>query len=519
MAESRFIFDSADEAATARLAAWLGAALDAPALIFLNGDLGAGKTAFARGFIRALHGQETQVPSPTFALVQPYDGPPAILHADLYRLGAAEELDELGIMDALADHICLIEWAQNGAGILPAPDINIHLAANDAPTGEKSADDAKTDNESRIITLTAAPQICAQIEKAAARDAALSAFLAATDWHAARRAPLAGDASTRRYERLHLEQAPKPQSAVLMDWQKTPDGPAVYDGKPYSQVAHLAEAMPRFADMVGWLRQSGLAAPQLYALDRDAGFALLEDFGDRTIAANSGLDKAVFYFEAVETLLHLHAQEPPDFLPAYDGAVQAIEASLFTDWYLPYCGITPSEAAKAEWHEIWQELGASLMDVPPVTVLRDYHCVNLIWRDHAQARHRIGLIDVQDALQGHAAYDLASLLYDARLDVAAPHRDAALAHYLTRRFGDDKKARARFGEALAICTMQRNLKIAGIFIRLAQRDAKPAYLAHMPRIIGYLKAQLEVPCLKPVADWLHAHAPHALNPSILDRDA
>jgi tRNA threonylcarbamoyl adenosine modification protein YjeE len=508
MAESRFSFDSADEAATARLAAWLGAELDKPVLIFLNGDLGAGKTAFARGFIRALHGQNTQVPSPTFVLVQPYEAEAAlpILHADLYRLGAPEELDELGIIDALADHICLIEWAQNGSGILPQADIDIHLEAT---------------KYGRAITISAAPHLCAQLDKAATRDAALEAFLATTDWADAQRAPLAGDASTRRYERLQSNTAESTNTdkpAVLMDWQAAPDGPPVYDGKPYSQLAHLAEAMPRFADMVTWLRAHGLAAPQLYALDRAAGFALLEDFGDRTLAAEARFDKpldqTVFYFEAVETLLHLHAQDAPDFLPAYDGAVQAIETSLFTDWYLPYCGVTPDATAKAEWRAIWQTLGDDLAATNQVAVLRDYHSVNLIWRDQAQARHRIGLIDVQDALKGHAAYDLASLIYDARIDVAESRRDAALAHYLTRRFGDDQKARDDFTAALAICAMQRNLKIAGIFIRLAQRDGKPSYLGHMPRIIAYLRTHLDAPALKPVADWLVAHAPHALEPQI-----
>jgi aminoglycoside/choline kinase family phosphotransferase len=168
-----------------------------------------------------------------------------------------------------------------------------------------------------------------------------------------------------------------PKPAVLMDWQAAPDGPPVYDGKPYSQLAHLAEAMPRFADMVTWLRAHGLAAPQLYALDRAAGFALLEDFGDRTLAAEARFDKpldqTVFYFEAVETLLHLHAQDAPDFLPAYDGAVQAIETSLFTDWYLPYCGVTPDATAKAEWRAIWQKLGDDLAATNQVAVLRDYH--------------------------------------------------------------------------------------------------------------------------------------------------
>ena len=154
--------------------------------------------------------------------------------------------------------------------------------------------------------------ICAALGKTAARDAALTDFLSNTDWRAADRMPLAGDASTRRYERLVSATDNKTglmdmdSSAVLMDWQAMPDGPPVYDGKPYSQIAHLAEAMPRFADMVNWLRDVGMAAPQLYACDRAQGFAVLEDFGDRHLAAaETGIepiDRAVFYYEAVENL-------------------------------------------------------------------------------------------------------------------------------------------------------------------------------------------------------------------------
>lgn len=496
MAEPKHSFDfvAADEAATLRCAAWLAAALPSAALVFLEGDLGAGKTAFARGLIRALHGQNIQVPSPTFTLVQPYEGVPNILHADLYRLGAAEEIDELGLVDALDSHICLIEWAEKAETLLPAAHVTIALSMHES------------DDAARRLHISAAPNIITALEAASARDARLQKFLADTPWRDATRAPLAGDASTRRYERLHLGD----KKAVLMDWAAAPDGPAVYDGKPYSQVAHLAEAMPQFADMVNWLHAAGLAAPTLYALDRDAGFALLEDFGDRVITRNDKIDRAIFYYEAVENLLHLHAQEAADFLPAYDGSVQAVEASLFTDWFLPARGVTPDPKAKAEWHALWQKLGDDLMQDKPVSVLRDYHSVNLIWRPNAQARHRIGVIDVQDALKGHAAYDLASLLYDARINVDETHRQTGLEHYLARRFGDDEKARNDFEAALAICTVQRNLKIAGIFVRLAERDAKTGYLKHVPRIIDYINAHIEAPALAPVRAWLARYAPHVL---------
>jgi tRNA threonylcarbamoyl adenosine modification protein YjeE len=501
MAEQNYSFDfvAADEAATLRCAAWVAAALPSAALVFLDGDLGAGKTAFARGLIRALHGQNIEVPSPTFTLVQPYEGVPDILHADLYRLGAAEEIDELGLTDALDSHICLIEWAEKAQSLLPAPNVTIALSLHEK------------DNAARRLHISAPAHIIAALEAASARDAQLQKFLATTPWRDATRAPLAGDASTRRYERLHLGA----KKAVLMDWAAAPDGPAVYDGKPYSQVAHLAEAMPQFADMVTWLRAAGLAAPTLYALDGDAGFALLQDFGDRIITRDREIDRAIFYYEAVENLLHLHAQDAADFLPAYDGSVQAVEASLFTDWFLPARGVTPDAKAKAEWHALWQKLGDDLigddlMGDKPVVVLRDYHSVNLIWRNNAQARHRIGVIDVQDALKGHAAYDLASLLYDARIDVDETHRQTGLEHYLARRFGDDKKARNDFETALAICTVQRNLKIAGIFVRLAERDAKTGYLKHVPRIIAYINAHIDAPALAPVRDWLARYAPHVL---------
>ncbi|MGB1987030.1 MAG: tRNA (adenosine(37)-N6)-threonylcarbamoyltransferase complex ATPase subunit type 1 TsaE [Parvibaculales bacterium] len=499
MAEKSFTYDSVDEAASARVAGWLAAALDGPCLIFLHGDLGVGKTAFARGFIRTICGQAMQVPSPSFALVQPYDATLPIWHADLYRLTEPEEIDELGLLEALDDNICLIEWPQNGADVLPEADI--HVTLDMAAHG-------------RHITIQADETICAALGKSAQRDAALSAFLSGTPWHDADRLPLAGDASTRRYERLIKARADgHAESAVLMDWQAMPDGPPVYDGKPYSQIAHLAEAMPRFADMVNWLRAIGLAAPTLYACDRAQGFALLQDFGDRHLAAplaDETPERAVFYYEAIENLLHLHAHAPPDFLSAYDGGVQAVEASLFTDWFLPYRGIEIDAAAQKQWHDIWCRLGDELMKTDKVTVLRDYHSVNLIWRDKAQAKQRIGLIDVQDALKGHAAYDVASLVCDARINVSAAHQETMLAHYLDKRFGDNAAARQAFTDAFAIACVQRNLKIAGIFIRLAERDGKPAYLAHLPRIIGYLKTYLDAPVLQPVAAWLAQYAPHAL---------
>lgn len=483
-------FVAADEAATLRCAAWLAHAAAPGFFISLVGDLGAGKTAFARGFIQAKCGAAQIVPSPTFTLVQPYEeAVPTIWHADLYRLADASEIEELGLLDALATHICLVEWADKADGYLPLPDVRVGLH--------------DMGGTARRIDISAPPEVIDALRAAMARDALLADFIAAAGWSEAQRAALAGDASTRRYERLSL---PQGDSAILMDWAKGPDGPPIYDGQPYSRVAHLAEAMPAFCHMVDWLRQNGLAAPALLARDEAAGFALLQDFGDRHIAADADIDRAVFYREAVETLLHLHARPAAPHIAVYDGTVQATEASLFLDWYLPWRHVHPDAEARAKFMAFWQATGEALAADDTVTVLRDYHSVNLLWRGAAQARFRIGLIDVQDALQGHAAYDLASLLCDARVDVEPSHHDAGLAHYCDTRFGTDKKARDAFEAAYAICAVQRNLKIAGIFIRLAQRDKKPGYLRHMPRILSYLKTHLQHPALRDMAAWVDIYA-------------
>lgn len=498
MAETthEFSFVAADEAATLRCAAWLAALAQPGWLVVLEGDLGAGKTAFARGFIQAKCGHKTDVPSPSFTLVQPYEtAVPPIYHADFYRLSAAQEIDELGIVDALDTHCCLVEWAERAEGLLPLADVRVTLS--------HMADD----DMARHIAIEATPDMLAALAAKAARDAALVDFLNQADWSDAHRAPLAGDASTRRYERLHHETG----SAILMDWAKGPDGPPIYDGKPYSQMVHLAEAMPAYCRMVDWLAAHDLAVPRIMARDEGAGFALMDDFGDAHLANDKNLDRPVFYREAVANLLHLQAAPAADFLAAYDGAVQAVEASLFTDWFLPDRHIQVSKKAAAEWQARWRVLGDELMTIAaPVTVLRDYHSVNLLWRAGAQARYRIGLIDVQDALAGHAAYDLASLLCDARIDVDADLAGRMKRQYMDARFGQDQAARDDFEAAFAVCAVQRNAKIAGIFVRLAKRDSKPDYLRHVPRVLGYMRAHLTHPALAPIADWLDTHAAQVL---------
>jgi tRNA threonylcarbamoyl adenosine modification protein YjeE len=504
--KTSFSFQLEDEAATARLAYALFPLLEAPFFISLQGDLGVGKSAFARAFIQAQCGAETIVPSPSFTLMQHYEAPRGdILHADLYRLSSPEEVHEMGLMEALDSHLCLIEWSANGDGVLPAADLIVELdMLADAP-------------DARVVTLTCEDAaLLAKLRASVARDGEIAAFLADTAWGAAdaTRAPLAGDASTRRYERLTAKH--DGTSAVLMDWVAGADGPAVYNGQSYSKVAHLAEAAPAYCRMNRWLEARDLVVPHLIAADEAAGLVLMQDLGDTTLAAlakdqtRQQNDVPLFYAEAIATLLHLHGYEAADFLDDFDGTVQAVEASLFLDWYLPWRGVAVSDAARADWQALWQRLGDGLMQTPKVSVLRDYHSVNLLWQGGAQARYRVGLIDVQDALAGHPAYDLVSLLQDARINVAPQQVARSYAAYTTARFQTEDDI-AAFGAAYAVAGAQRNLKIAGIFVRLCQRDGKAAYLDHLPRILGYIQDNLAHPALAEVAAWMQAHAPEALD--------
>ncbi len=489
----------ADEAATARLAGVLAGLVKVGDLLVLRGGLGVGKTALVRALIRHLTDAAQIVPSPSFTLVQPYETRRgALLHADFYRLNDPQEVLELGLLEALGDHICCVEWPENAAGFLPAAsfDITLEMAASG------------TASTARTAHITASKQAAqTALSAALARADALADFIRQAGWGAAMRTPLAGDASTRRYERLTGED----KSAVLMDWMAAADGPPIYDGQSYSKIVHLAESAPAYCRVTRWLAAHDIAVPCVLAADERSGFVLLEDCGDVTLA-NDMIDIDIAYFEAVSTLLALHTHSAADFLAAYDGRVQAIETGLFLDWYLPWRGIEIDAAACADWMRLWEKLGDTLRPKEPVTVLRDFHSPNLLWRGERQGHHRLTVIDVQDALAGSPAYDMASLLQDARMDVAPDRQQAILAQYTTTRFGHDAKAKKNFARDVALAGAQRNFKIAGIFCRLAVRDGKPAYLDHLPRICRYLSENLAHAALSEVRDWLNTHAPNALEP-------
>lgn len=313
-------------------------------------------------------------------------------------------------------------------------------------------------------------------------------FLGATGWATARRVPLAGDASARRYERLR---APGGGQAVLMDVP------------PESGLA-----VGPFLAVTGWLRAAGLSAPEVLAAAPEAGLLLLEDLGDDTFArlcaAGEGGAESSLYAAAIDTLAVIQALPPPAgeagfVAPPYDAAVLLREARLVLEWYAP----ATDPDVTAEFEALVRAAIAPVLAGPVVPVMRDYHAENLLWLPARRGTARVGLLDYQDMLAGHPAYDLVSLLEDARRDVHPELRAAMTARYRERTEMDAEV----LAQAVAILSAQRNLKILGIFARLARRDGKPRYLALLPRVWDHLGRNLAHSDLAPLAGFVARHLP------------
>lgn len=309
--------------------------------------------------------------------------------------------------------------------------------------------------------------------------AGAAAFLAAHGWGGAEVAPLAGDASFRRYFRV----TDGARRAVLMDAP-----PPQEDTRPFLAIA-------------GWLGERGFAAPAIHGAAPDEGFVLLEDFGDDRMreAVDAAPNDGVRHYErAVDLLLDLAKHPAGPFAP-YDRAVLQREAALLTEWYCPAIGLAVDVAGyAAAWDRV---LDHGLTDAP-VTVLRDYHAENLMLIATEGGGDGLGLLDFQDALAGHPAYDLVSLLQDARRDVEASVEEAMLARYRSASaVGED------FMNAYHVLGAQRNAKIIGIFTRLWKRDGKPRYPALCPRVWAYLERDLMQPVLEPVTEWFALNIP------------
>lgn len=308
--------------------------------------------------------------------------------------------------------------------------------------------------------------------------AGVEAFLAAAGWDGARIEPLAGDASFRRYFRIRRGDA----TAMLMDAPPPHEDPA-----PFLRAAK-------------WLDANGLRAPAILAEDAPRGLVLLEDFGEvrvREYLDQWPGDERAVYRAAVDALVELHRLPAGPFLD-YSLQEYQREARLFIDWYCPaqHLAVDGAGYAKA-WEQVLGELLPRQR--PGVTVLRDYHAENLMLLGSLEQQ---GLLDFQDALVGHPAYDLVSLLQDARREVSE-EIEAEMFDYYVERSGE----KSTFLADYAALGAQRNAKIVGIFVRLWKRDGKPRYLDYIPRVWAALERDLAHPVLAPVADWFAANIP------------
>ena len=497
----------ADERDVRRIAQLIALKLCSGDIVTLTGELGAGKTTLARALIRAIHdAPDLEVPSPTFALMQSYPEPRiAIAHLDLYRAQEPNELDELGLEDFVQDGALIVEWPEW---------LDNHLSANTLAISFSDTDDASV----RSLKLTGTGSWIQKLE----RIQSIYNFLGARhDWSNARISHLQGDASTRSYARLIDGPAP----ALLMDSPEQSDGPIVRDGKTYSQLACLAETVRPFVAIANALHEAGVAAPELFAADLDAGLLILEDFGDQVYgtALNCGADQETLWRAATDVLLTLradiadHTWTFPDGkhyrLPVFTTDLMHAECALLLDWYWPHVkGAPASDRVRSDFRALCAPLFERVSGSNHNWVLRDYHSPNLIWRSNEDGAARVGVIDFQDALRGPAEYDLVSLLQDARLDVPATREDTLLEHYCRRAAYLPDDFTEPFNRQDAVFRYralgaQRNMKILGIFARLARRDDKPDYLAHVPRIWRYLARNLDHPDLYALKQWVDDHFP------------
>lgn len=490
-----------DDDATNRLAQKLAAEFKPGDLVTLSGDLGAGKTTFARALIRALtRNPVLEVPSPTYTLLQTYDGDGfRIVHADLYRVADVSELVELGWEDAAENAIVLCEWAEKAGEALAADRLDVALSI---PPG----------GQGRTVTLTAQGRFAQRLD----RWRAIEALFRKAGMSDPDRQFMLGDASVRAYERIH--DRPSNRRAILMISPKRPDGPAIRLGKSYSTLVHLAETVHAFVAMARGLRDQGFSAPEIYATDLEAGLLLIEDLGNQTVIADDA-PIAEHYQLAVDVLAELHARTLPHELPVegilthklhrYDLEALTIETELLLDWFFPYRAMkTPNAGTRLAYVDQWVSVLEPIASGERTWTLRDYHSPNLIPMPERQGLRAMGLIDFQDCVIGHPAYDVVSLLQDARVTVPETLELQLLARYARqRRQRDPDFDMQAFVQAYAVLGAQRASKVLGIFVRLDRRDGKPAYLRHLPRVEAYLKRCLAHPALAKLKAWYATHLP------------
>ena len=314
------------------------------------------------------------------------------------------------------------------------------------------------------------------------RNTPLETFLEGTGWENARCEPLAGDASARRYFRMTrpgMGQGEKERTAILMDAGRG--------------AARQVRAFARIADH---LRGIGLSAPRIFARDEILGLMLLEDLGDALfprVLKHAPEQETMLYERAAEALICLQAAPPPPGLTDYSPSAMAGAIAPLFDWYLRGAGAGDRSARRACTETLEEILSSPAIEASGLA-LRDFHGENLLWLEDREGPAAIGLLDFQDALIAHPAYDLVSLLEDARRDVSAEASTAAIRRFAELGGYDE----ASLSSDLHAQGAQRNLRILGVFARLCLKAGKPAYLRLMPRVWQHLMRDLSHPRLAPL---------------------
>jgi aminoglycoside/choline kinase family phosphotransferase len=354
------------------------------------------------------------------------------------------------------------------------------------------------------------------------REAIKAAFLKSAGLADVERRPLPGDASTRRYERLVRTDG---STLILMDAPPAaesnpcpPDASAeARKAAGYNAMARLAAGrVDAFAATANYLRDQGLSAPEIHALDADQGLAVTEDLGEGVYARliEDGENEPALYVAAIEALARLHEQSPPDRLAikdaewpllVYDDLALKTGADLFVEWYPRFDPrVALDEGAVAEWEHLWAPVRARGEAEATVFIHRDYHAENLLWLPDRSGAARVGMVDFQDALRAHPTWDLHSLLQDARRDVSPELEALVLDRYFALRPETDRE---RFLDDYAALAALNEARILGVFARLVVRDGKPRYRAFMPRLWRHLSRNLDRPALGGLKRWFERHVP------------
>lgn len=326
------------------------------------------------------------------------------------------------------------------------------------------------------------------------RDAQRQGFLDGAGWGGATLSPVGEDCAFRRYFRV--SRPDDSRTMILME--------SVPDDSPHATQGHRVDDFVRLS---AYLRGCDLHAPEIYRVDLEQGYVLLEDFGDVSFkkALESGVPREEAYELATDVLLHIYKGTAGDetlALAPFEGSYLHKSKQRLVEWYMPALRQEPVDPAlTAEYNDVWHRLEASLPPCPQGFVHADFHFENLMWIDSAEGLSRAGILDYQGALKGPLAYDLGNLLEDARLDVPEDLRQAMLVRFCA---GMDAPEEEAFRAWYRVLATQFHCRLMGQFVRLAVNDKKPRYMQFLPRVAGYLCEGLKDPVMAPVAEWLSA---------------